>query len=145
MKQLSLFFVAMAMLVAPLMAQETYNCKVTLLEQTEEMALFSVQLEVEKKGDLEKNACEALLAKLVLEGVEGFYNGRPVSNKDAKYWRGNALFNSENNYTNKRYVEYQLEKEPVLTSSGKTKGVFYFKLNLRNFLGYLNNSGALAK
>ena len=145
MNRLSLCFVFIAMLVAPLMAQETYNCKVTLLEQTEEKALFSVQLEVEKKSDHEKNACEALLATLLLNGVEGFYNGRPVSNKEAKYWRNDALIKSENNYTNKRYVEYQLEKEPVSTSSGKTKGVVYISLNLRNFLGYLSNSGALAK
>lgn len=144
MKHLSLLLVSMAMLVAPLMAQKTYDCEVTLLELTGKTALFSVQVEVDKRGDVEKNACEALLATLLMNGVEGFNNGRPVSNKEAKYWRNeNNLFKSDDNYM--KYVTCQLEKEPVVTTSGKTKGVVYVMLNHEVFLRYLERYGARAQ
>ena len=144
MKHLSLLLLSIAMLVTPLMAQKTYDCEVTLLERTEKTALFSVQVEVDKKSDVEKNACEALLATLLLKGVDGFNNGRPLSNKEAKYWRNeNSLFKSNDNYM--IYVTCQLEKEPVVTTSGKIKGVVYVMLNHEVFLRYLERYGVRAK
>lgn len=144
MKHLSLLFMSIAMLVTPLMAQKTYDCEVTLLEQTEKTALFSVRLEVDKKTDIEKNACEALLATLLMKGLDGFNNGRPLSSKEAKYWRNeNSLFKSDDNYL--KYVTYQLEKEPVVNTSGKIQGVVYVMLNHEVFLRYLDRYGVRTK
>lgn len=120
-----LLFVSIAMLIAPLMAQKTYNCKVTLLEQSEKIALFSVQLEVDKRGDLEKNAREALLTTLFTKGVEGFNNSRPI--EVSQYIKSSTFDNIAT------YVKYQLEKEPVVTSSGKTIGSFYVEFEREKF------------
>ena len=144
MKHLSLLFLSMTMLATSTMAQKTYDSEVTLLEQAEKTTLFSVQVEVDKKIDVEKNACEALLTTLLLKGVDGFNNGRPLSNKEAKYWRNeNSLFKSNDNYM--IYVTCQLEKEPVVTTSGKIKGVVYVMLNHENFIRYLERYGVRAK
>ncbi len=144
MKHLSLLFLSMTMLATSTMAQKTYDSEVTLLEQAEKTTLFSVQVEVDKKIDVEKNACEALLTTLLLKGVDGFNNGRPLSNKEAKYWRNeNSLFKSNDNYM--IYVTCQLEKEPVVTTSGKIKGVVYVMLNHENFFRYLERYGVRAK
>lgn len=144
LKHLSLLFLSMTMLVTSTMAQKTYDSEVTLLEQAEKTTLFSVQVEVDKKFDVEKNACEALLTTLLLKGVDGFNNGRPLSNKEAKYWRNeNSLFKSNDNYM--IYVTCQLEKEPLVTSSGKIKGVVYVMLNHEIFFRYLERYGVRAK
>lgn len=124
-------------------AQNTYNCEIKLLENKEETALFSVTVDVDKKADVEKCACEALLTTLLLEGVEGFYQSRPLSNKKINYWRNEInLFKNEDNYL--KYTTHQLENEPIASSSGKA-GTVYVMLDHEKFLRYLERYGAINK
>lgn len=126
------------------MAQNTYDCEITLLENGEKSALFSVSVDVDKKAIIEKCACEALLTTLLTQGVEGFRNGKPLSNKEIKYWRNeNNLFKSPDNYM--KYTSYQPECEAITAASGKLHGTFYVKLNSETFLRYLEKYGVLAK
>lgn len=126
------------------LAQNTYDCEIALLETGETTNLFSVKVEVDKKADIEKCACEALLATILTKGVDGINNGRPASSKEIKYWRNeNRLFQSEDNYL--KYVSYQLESEPVETASKKTSGSVYVMLNREQLLRYLERYGVLAK
>lgn len=124
-------------------AQNTYDCEVTLLENGEKTALFSVSVDVDKKASVEKCACEALLTTLLMQGVEGFRNGTPLSSKELKYWRNeNNLFKSPDNYL--KYTTYQPECEAITTASGKLHGNVYVKLNSETFLRYLEKYGVLA-
>lgn len=125
-------------------AQNTYDCEIALLENDGKAALFSVTVDVDKKASVEKCACEALLTTLLTQGVSGVQNGQPVSSKELKYWRNeNNLFKQENNYL--KYTTYQIEYEPIATTSGKLHGSVYVKLNLETFLRYLEKYGVLAK
>lgn len=124
-------------------AQNTYNCEITLLENGEKTALFSVTVDVDKKADVEKCACEALLTTLLLEGVEGFDQGRPLSNKKISYWRNEInLFKNEDVYL--KYTTHQLESEPIASSSGKA-GTVYVMLDHEKFLRYLDRYGVRNK
>ena len=137
------FFLFFLLTTAVAWAQNTYNCEITMLENGEKTTLFSVTVDVDKKADVEKCACEALLTTLLTKGVDGFYQGRPLSNKELKYWRNeNALFKTEQYYS--KYTTYQLESEPITSSSGKT-GSVYVMLNHETFLRYLEKYGVRNK
>ena len=144
MKRLTIMFVFLVAAIIPMKAQNTYDCEIDLLEKTEKTALFSVQVEVDKKTDVEKCACEALLFSLVTKGIDGIHDGRPLSTKEPKYWKNeNNLFKSEDNYL--KYTAYQLESEPITTTSGKFQGKVYVQLNQETFVRYLERYGVLNK
>lgn len=144
MKRLTTLLVLLMAAIVPMKAQNSYDCEIELLENTEKTALFSVQVEVDKKANVEKCACEALLFTLLTKGVESFDDGRPLSSKETKYWRNeNNLFKSEDNYL--KYTTYQLESEPITTTSGKLKGKVYVKLNAETLTRYLERYGVLNK
>lgn len=144
MKHYLLLILIILAAFVPAIAQNTYNCEISLLEDNEKAALFSVQVEVDKKVNTEKNASEALLTTLLTQGVTGFHNGLPLSKKEIKYWKNeNNLFKSEDNYL--KYINYQLESEPVATTSGKLKGKVYVRLNKETFFRYLERYGVLSK
>lgn len=144
MKLCHFFILLLCEAFVPTMAQNTYDCEITLLENGEKTDLFSVQVDVDKKAHVEKCACEALLTSLLTKGVEGFRNGRPLSKKEIKYWKNeNPLFKSEDNYL--KYVSYQLEADPVTLSSGKFQGKVYIELNKETFIRYLERYGVLTK
>lgn len=140
MKYLTTILLLLTSFVA--LSQNTYDCEITLLENGEKTALFSVSVDVDKKASVEKCACEALLSTLLTKGVESFHNGLPLSKKEIKYWKNeNNLFKSEDNYL--KYVSYQLEAEPITLSSGKTQGKVYVQLNKETFTRYLERYGVL--
>lgn len=144
MKHLTTTLLFLFILAFAAKAQNTYDCEITLLENDEKTALFSVSVDVDKKASVEKCACEALLTTLLTQGVSGIHNGQPVSSKELKYWRNeNNLFKQEANFL--KYTTYQLEYEPIINSSGKLHGNVYVKLNLESFLRYLEKYGVLAK
>ncbi len=124
-------------------AQNTYDCEITLLENSEKSALFSVSVSVDKKASVEKCACEALLTTLLTQGINGFRSGKPLSGKEIKYWRNeNNLFKSPDNYL--KYTTYQPESEAITTTAGKLHGSVYVKLDVEKFTRYLEKYGVLA-
>ena len=144
MKRLTLTLILLLTTIIPIKAQNSYDCEIELLENTEKTALLSVQVEVDKKANVEKCACEALLYTLLTKGLDGIHDGRPLGTKEAKYWKNeNNLFKSEDNYL--KYTAYQLETEPITTSSGKLLGKVYVKLNTESLRRYLERYGVLNK
>lgn len=124
-------------------AQNTYDCEITLLEDNEKYALFSVSVDVDKKASVEKCACEALLTTLLTQGIDDFKSGKPLSRKEIKYWRNeNNFFKSPDNYL--KYTSYQPESEALTTTAGKLHGNVYVKLDIEKFTRYLEKYGVLA-
>ena len=75
--------------------QHDYNAMATLLEQKGNKAVFSVEVDADKKKNLEPNAAEALMYLLLTRGVEGFENGKPLMEKENPYWMKNIFFNGK--------------------------------------------------
>lgn len=121
-------------------AQNTYDGKAVLLEHKGKQALFAVEVEVDKKGDIEACASEALMYILLTEGVPGINGGEKLMQKENKYWLSHTFFTGKNAPYKPHIAGAQLEDEPRQTPTGRYRGSVYINLNydalLRQLVGY---------
>ena len=121
-------------------AQNSYDGKAVLMEHKGKQALFSVEVEVDKKGNVEVCAGEALMYILLTEGVPGINDGQKLMQKENKYWLNSTFFKGKDAPYKAFISGYQLEAEPRQTPTGRFRGSAFINLNydalLRSLIGY---------